>query len=169
MNAFSVTNNLHFLDFLRASYQLAYSRMWLKVLTGFSIFFVVYCIVALFKNDTLFFDSCQFIAGSLIGLAGTYMPIILLIIARINYLKNKRAQGLMRYEFSTLGVNITGETFTTRCDWENLYKIEFLEDWLYIYHNKANADVISLSRIKHQYIDDLKFFLRLNYRSKLVL
>jgi hypothetical protein len=167
MNPFSVTNKLDFRDYLLACYQLTYSKPWMRLTAIYTILFIVTCLLLLIKGQLAFFDSVLFLIGSVLGLIGLYIPIILLVAVRIKYIKQASVGGLTRYEFSDSGINITGEDYSTRLNWEKVKEIKVLDGWLCIYDDKKSPAFIKLNHSQLSCIHDLNSFLRLNYKGKL--
>jgi hypothetical protein len=81
----------------------------------------------------------QFLLGIffLIGL-----PFFILYGASKNYKTHGKIQGKVVYDFTEEKISIAGESFNSEMNWNSLYKIVELKEWIILYHNRQAANFI---------------------------
>lgn len=145
MTKFTIQTKLDYFSFLSGSLNLLYSSEILRLASLTSILFIV--LFFLFKNQlgSDFMGSWILLllfAGSFFVLL--FFPSLVLLMTVIQYKSDKRLREAINYEFSEADVLVTGESFNSRFDWNNLHKIKVTKRWVYLYQNKMIANFIKL-------------------------
>jgi len=76
---------ISFADYLMAYYRNSYSKFGVQAASVFTITFMVFCLSMLLANAVEPFKSPIFTVGSVLSLPGLYLPIIILLVARVKY------------------------------------------------------------------------------------
>ena len=129
-----------FSKYLKLMYWLTYKKPWTIIITIIGLTMLIISILY-FLGYPLTFDKLPY-AQLIIGLIVIFIPISIYRSAKKSFSSNGRLQEKMIYELTVDKIIITGETFKTEMDWTKLHKIQELKDWILIYNNKFNANII---------------------------
>jgi len=106
-----------------------------------------------FSSDPLFL----LIFGLVVSV---YVPISIYFKSKKLFSSHQRIQELITYQFHENGVNVTGESFNSNFDWEKLYKIKKVRNWLLLYQSKIVANIIKLDSFENNDYEKLRKFLK---------
>jgi hypothetical protein len=156
-----IETRLDFRKYLKLMYLLFYRKPWAIIITIIGLTMLVLSILY-FLGYHMTLDKPPF-ALLIIGLITIFIPVSIFKSARKAFSSHGRLQEKMVYEFTLDKIIITGETFKTEMDWTKLYKIQELKDWILIYNNKINANVIP----KESFGEDLRDFKNIVVENKI--
>ncbi len=77
-----------------------------------------------------------------------------------NYKKNPRYYNNITFTLTPEGLNIQGEEFNNKNQWENYYKIKEREKWFLIFIDRHQAHIIDKAQLKSYTTEDLRMFFR---------
>jgi hypothetical protein len=156
-----IETKMDFRKYLKLMYWLTYKKPWTIIITiiGLAMFILA---LLYFLGAHIAFEKPPF-AQLAIGLIPIFLPITIYRSAKKSFSSNGRLQEKMTYEFTVDKIIINGETFKTEMDWTKLYKIQELKDWILIYNNKFNANIIP----KESFGEELLEFKKIVFENKI--
>jgi hypothetical protein len=160
MNNFSITSQLKQKEYLKLNYLLLYSKAWIICLCAFAALFVLVSVVMYFTHNYAIFDSDWYYYGVMFAVWGILIPVIPCATVLLTFKSNKLIQEVINYEFTEVGVNIAGESFTSTYQWRTFYKVKGINGWLLLYQSNRSAHVIKLGTDGAEQIKTLKDFLK---------
>ena len=89
------------------------------------------------------------------------IPYSILRNANKNFSSNGRLQEKIVYEFTSDLIKIKGHSFTTEMDWEKIYKVLELKNWILVYQNKYIFNVIPKKSFG-EHLTEFKIIIRNN-------
>lgn len=138
-------------DFINANFVLLYSKLSIKIFTGFILLFLMVSIANSFYFSK---DSSSSMLPPLIMLI--VFPLMTYLGAKRNYKANKRAGETIEYDFNETNLSIKGESFNSQLSWDKIYKVTQTKNWILIWQTRQVANIISKKDIWEGEISDLK-------------
>jgi hypothetical protein len=158
-----IETRLDFRKYLKLMYYLTYKKPWTIIITIIGLTMLIISILY-FLGYKMTLERPPY-AQLIIGLIVIFIPISILRSAKKFFSSNGRLQEKMIYEFTVDKIIIIGETFKTEMDWTKLYKIQELRDWILIYNNKFNANIIPKDSFGEELIEFKKIVFANNIKS----
>ena len=161
-----IETKLDFKRYLKLMYILSYRKPSMFGLTVFGFLMLVMAISLFFDTN---YDSEQFpFSMILFGFVFmAFMPITIYLSAKKNFSTNGRLKEKIVYEFTDEKIKIIGESFNSEMTWGKTYKIVELKNWILIYQNKLDANVIPKESFESN-LDDFKEIVKTkNIKQKL--
>ncbi len=130
-----------FNSYLRLMYTLIYQKPLMIIMTILGFLFLLVPLLYFAGLLSFFSKPPWFILA--FGL-GTSLILPYSIYRQLNriYNKNKALQEKIIYIFNQAGMDIIGETFRYQIPWEKINKIRSVSNWLMIYHDESEANII---------------------------
>jgi len=158
-----IETRLDFGKYLKLMYWLTYKKPWTIIITIVGLTMLVLSILY-FLGYLIAFENPPY-TQLIIGLIVIFIPLAIYRSAKKSFSSNGRLQENMIYEFTDDKIIITGETFKTEMNWTKLFKIQELKDWILIYNNKFNANIIPKDSFGENLIEFKKIVFRNNIKS----
>jgi hypothetical protein len=76
------------------------------------------------------------------------------------YKSNSRLAELITFNFTAEDMEQIGDSFSSRYNWEKLYKIRTVKDFLLVYHSKGVMNIIRVPSEETDNINTLKSYLK---------
>ncbi|HMG83111.1 MAG TPA: YcxB family protein [Ferruginibacter sp.] len=146
-------------DFIKATFVLLYSRLFIKITTALFSFFLISGIIA-----AIFYPTYSTIQELFFLLLILFVrPVLTYITAKRNYNGSGRSGELIIYTFNADYLSIKGESFNSEFSWDKIYKVSQTKNWVFIWQNKTFANAIPKHDIWEEQIDELKAILETHH------
>lgn len=154
---------LDFKRYLKLMYWLTYKKPWTIIITIIGLTMLTLSILY-FLGYPLALEKPPYVQ-LMIGLIVILIPISIYSSAKKSFSSKGRLQEKLIYEFTVDKIIITGETFKTEMDWTKTYKIQELKDWILIYNNKFNANIIPKESFGEELLEFKEIVFKNNIKS----
>lgn len=136
-----VHTKLDFKKYLNIVFKLSHTFLISSIggLVGFAVGISLYMSTPE-AGDLLFSDGSFFVTLGALFLFG--IPGLSYYGARRNFNTSPRLTESITYEFTMETLKITGESFSSEMNWDKVYKVKELKDWILIYQNRMVANLI---------------------------
>lgn len=113
------------------------------------------------------FPSAQLILASSITI---FLPLSFIYLAKKNFTSRNRITEKLIYKINIETIEIKGETFETKLNWEKIHKVKETKNWFLIYTSKNIANILPKRTIDKDSIIHLKSLLKRvpNLKLKLI-
>lgn len=136
----TIKTKVHFKEYVKLIYKLAYERTVLKILLGVAgliLLWIVFYYLDIFNlPEPIIY---QYITLALILVA---QPTILFLIIRRNYYSSNQLQETLETEITPKEMKVRGESFYMEIKWEKLFKVVEKPNWFLLYQNSFSAVII---------------------------
>lgn len=133
-------------DYVKIMFYMTYTRPLMIVLLSLMLIFFISFIALPGDNDT-FPMFTLFVVIIL-------LPVLTYFSAKKNYSNNLRIQEKICYDFTEDKIIIQGESFYSEMDWNKIYKVVELKNWILLYQSGQSANLI----LKSSFGNDLEAF-----------
>lgn len=168
MDNFSIQYHLTLKEYRKIYFILLYSKLWVILISAFSVLFIIASCILYHKNNQSILNSDYYFYAMVIAVIPIWIPIASLFTVWRGYKTAHSINEQITYDFSNEGYISTGESFTCTTKWTKIYKVKILKGWLILYHNRFAANMIKVGTADEENIELLKKFLKSeNLRAKL--
>ena len=151
----SVTSKMSQSDFIKFNYYLSYTKPIMLILTLLGYVFLILTGLHFMGMKGIMPISPLYV-GPFGAVIGIYAPISLYFRSRKLFLDNQFLQDDFKYDFDEAGITITCDAFNVNTEWDKIYRIRKLNNWILIYQTQVSANLIMIESFKPGDYDRLK-------------
>ena len=168
MNTFSIQHQLTLKEYRRICFILLYSKVWVIFISIFSIIYIAGTLILWLTRNYSILSNEYYQYGLVVAIMPIWILLLSFFSIRRNFKSAYRINESTTYDFSDQGYVSKGESFTSKTDWKDVYKVKLIKDWLIVYHNKLVAHMIKVKPTDRDNMEALKAFLKAsNFKAKL--
>ncbi|PHS10002.1 MAG: hypothetical protein COA88_02945 [Kordia sp.] len=146
-----ITTQLTEKDYLRYVFKLAYSKVGRILLTIVGLIMllssIAYYLSSFMQSISEDTPYIPLFLGFFIVVG---LPVIQYFETKKTFNTHQNLKEEMTYEFTDDLIKITGGSFKSEMQWDKLYKVKELKEWVLLYHSKAVANIIPKRDLESQ-------------------
>lgn len=165
---------LNFREYLKLNLILTYKRIitWLFTIIGLIVVLAgLFAMIGIIITQD-FVHLKDAILCTVIGLFMAMMiPLIVYRNAKNSYHTSKAIKETINYTFEKDKIVVQGESFNAEMQWDSVWKVHELKDWIVIYYNKLTANIVPKKALNDDQLAALKNVIneQSNIKKKLLL